>query len=290
MAAKKKTSSAKSANSKLSDNTAAERTGGTQPAEAKASTKTPENLPAAVTTTPGKSAQAPSDGRVSRIPTNSGSTMETPTEAPQKGGLTGSPSWTPPAGPDVAANPPGIPMSGTPAATPRGTPKASSPSNEPWSKGSQGPVSPASDEPTQDLTALREAASSHPAAGPEVVLTFDRGSNEARARADREKAVLRPGTSLRIRYVRDAEDLGQATGKPVRIELGYRFDALPVGMATIADGQRTREGGLVRREPTLKVPTEARGELQLWFRVDLDDGRTLWDSLYGHNHRFKVTG
>jgi len=227
-----------------------------------------------------KKTEAPAESGTVRIPTSSGLQVEMPTEAPQHGALTGSPSWMPPGGPDVAAPTPGVPQLGTPAADPRGTPKASSP----------GPLSPSSDEPTQDLSALRDAVTSPATAGEEVVLTFARGAEEPRARAEREKAVLKTGTRIRVRYLRQPQDLGQAGGRPVRIEVGYRFDGLAVGMATVADGQSTREGALVRREPVLRVPPEARQELQLWFRVDLEDGRTVWDSLYGQNHRFKVQG
>ena len=91
----------------------------------------------------------------------------------------------------------------------------------------------------------------------------------------------------RVHYERGASDVG-AKGNVARIEMGYRFDDGVAAMSVVADGQRNLQGVLVRRAPAIRIPADARKELQLWFKLEMEDGSVFWDSAFSRNYRLAV--
>lgn len=122
----------------------------------------------------------------------------------------------------------------------------------------------------------------------EFRLSFCTGAEDEAARVHREQCILRPGTRVQVNYRRGVEDIGQE-GHILRIEMGYRFDNDESRRVVVASGERDAQGQLVRHAPVLDVPDRPGRELQVWFRLDMEDGRTLWDSAWGRNYRFAVS-
>jgi hypothetical protein len=145
------------------------------------------------------------------------------------------------------------------------------------------PLSAGPDDETLDLGPAGHGAGSR---HPDETLTFG-GQEEEAAQRHGDAVVLRPGSLVRVRYLRTLEDLGR-TGDITRIEMGYQLDEDTPASALVADGQRTREGLLLRREPVVRVPAEPKHELQVWFRIDLANGHVVWDSQFARNYRFAV--
>lgn len=145
------------------------------------------------------------------------------------------------------------------------------------------PATSAADEPTVDMSDQLPPR----ARSAETTLVYAPRAEDAAHDQARHAVRLRRGSDVEVRYERDARDLDDA-GAAARIEMGYRFDEGPVMMAVIADGQRNVQGILVRRAARITVPADARQELQVWFRLQLTDGRVLWDSAFARNHRIAV--
>lgn len=121
----------------------------------------------------------------------------------------------------------------------------------------------------------------YPSMAIEVAGTFYRG-------ADGHGALAEGGKPFEVSYLRTAADLYQP-GEIDRVELYYRINRGEVLALLLADGQRDPStGALVREVGRIDIPAEARGELEYWFRLITTDGRVLWDSDFGRNHRAEI--
>ena len=115
----------------------------------------------------------------------------------------------------------------------------------------------------------------------EVDGTFYRG-------ADGHAGLAESGKPFEVSYLRSAADLHQA-GEIERVEMYYRINGGEVLAALLADGQRDPgTGALVREVGRVDIPANTRGELEYWFRLITTDGRVLWDSDFGRNHRAEI--
>lgn len=95
-----------------------------------------------------------------------------------------------------------------------------------------------------------------------------------------DHGVIPAGEDLRIFYRKSARDLGLKS-EISGIELQWRIE--------------DQEFQTVRMDPahpeaSIHLPESARGELQIWFKLDLADGTSSYDSLYGANYRASIVG
>jgi hypothetical protein len=154
------------------------------------------------------------------------------------------------------------------------------------------------DEPTVDLSSVLDGVTNRPSGQlpmgsvvvedtAECVIVFASGIQDEKARELRERLVLEPGARVRVKYLREAEDVS-GPGVIKRIDMGHRFcDGEPL-YSPIVDGQRTPQGGLVRRSPVFSVTEDGCRQLEVWFRVEMEDGRVVWDSQFGSNYQFPI--
>ena len=140
------------------------------------------------------------------------------------------------------------------------------------------------DEPTVDL---HDPRSTTAVTEPPLACRFAPLAQDGQSQAARAHLKLIPGRDLKVHYERGASDVG-AKGNVARIEMGYRFDDGVAAMSVVADGQRNLQGVLVRRAPAIRIPADARKELQLWFKLEMEDGSVFWDSAFSRNYRLAV--
>ena len=115
----------------------------------------------------------------------------------------------------------------------------------------------------------------------EVEGTFYRG-------AQGHAGLAESGKPFEVSYLRNAADLHQA-GEIDRVEMYYRINGGEVLALLLADGQRdSNTQTLVREIGRIDIPADSRGELEYWFRLITTDGRVLWDSDFGRNHRAEI--
>lgn len=98
--------------------------------------------------------------------------------------------------------------------------------------------------------------------------------------------IAEAGKPLFIDYGRSLENIGlQGTLK--KVEMFYRIDGGPVQSATLAEGESARAPGL-RSAHRIDVPAGAKGEVEYWFKLTGEDGKTHWDSKFGQNYRTNI--
>ena len=178
-----------------------------------------------------------------------------------------------------------------PAVTPSPAAAPAAPAAPVAAKASPPPPAPATalrpasvDEPTVDL---HDPRSTTAVTEPPLACRFAPLAQDGQSQAARAHLKLIPGRDLKVHYERGASDVG-AKGNVARIEMGYRFDDGVAAMSVVADGQRNLQGVLVRRAPAIRIPADARKELQLWFKLEMEDGSVFWDSAFSRNYRLAV--
>ncbi|MEW5854318.1 MAG: DUF6209 family protein [Myxococcota bacterium] len=151
------------------------------------------------------------------------------------------------------------------------------------------------DEPTVDMSKMvaEAKATVKPSRPPEPVeepadatIVFAAGQLDEAARREREALSLKAGSKVRVRYLRELSDLHEA-GSIKRIDLGWMVKGGAAQYAPVAE-RTNGAGALSRKAPVVTLPRDAGGELQMWFKVELDGGRVTWDSNYARNYRFPI--
>lgn len=105
-----------------------------------------------------------------------------------------------------------------------------------------------------------------------------------------QPAVAEAGKPWVVNYSRGASDLGEQ-GELKRVEMQWKLNNGDVQTAVVMDGTRDMRTGAQNRFPIkVNLPEDTRGQIQYWFKLETTDGRTLWDSDFGRNHRVDVLG
>jgi hypothetical protein len=91
------------------------------------------------------------------------------------------------------------------------------------------------------------------------------------------------GKPFTVRTSKTLADMG-ASGALKALTLCWQIDGGAVQRLPLVDGLRDmRTGELLRRDGTIAVPEDARGDLAYWFELETTDGALHYDSDFGNN-------